>query len=570
MDKEAFWTINYDAFNESQQTALLQLSTLKSGFMLVQGPPGTGKSHLIAHGIIPLLCSAPRHETVLVCCNSNIAVDQLLMKLVDTKLLPKTSVARVGHEASVSTDVKNLGLFCETGTPRVLNAKVIFTTVHKASQNRDPGTWPSIDCIIFDEAAQLSQSATLLTLARSPGCLRVVLVGDHKQIRPYVDDSLLDRGYGVSLMERIVNCSGAEKNNAGQTSPSSASPDATSKGVVAFTMLRHQYRMPPSVCDVVSSLFYRGLLLNGNGLPSAQPKQEIFQRLPPICVLDIEFGERIFDSSHQSYCNPAEAEAVRVVYEWVQKRGGVAPEQMCVISPWVAHTMALRMSIGKISKDRANEYSNRRPNARPLPDENKMSNIDTVDKFQGSERDVVFLSPCATSVAGRSEDPNFLNVAVSRCRHVLFIVGKVEALAAGSTMWNTLLSTIGKQQSVQRVRIASLQELTPALERLWAANDAPPASNTTTATSGDAETRAQRATDNKGEALAILQRRRRERAAQDAALRVEQQGDDDERHELLLDEGYQVMLDEERGSAKRPREDAETVEVLKSEKQQHN
>mmetsp|Transcript_15012 Transcript_15012/g.25490 ORF Transcript_15012/g.25490 Transcript_15012/m.25490 type:complete len:397 (+) Transcript_15012:212-1402(+) len=324
-------------------------------------------------------------------------------------------------------------------------------------------------------------------------------------------------------------------------------------------MLRHQYRMPPSVRHVVSTLFYRGLLLDGHNLPSAQPtKKEIFQRLPPICVLDIAFGERVFEASQQSYCNPAEAEAVRVVYEWVQAKGGVAPEHMCVISPWVAHTTALRMRLGNLSKERAQEYGDRKPNAPPLPDETKLLNIDTVDKFQGSERDVVLLSPCATHVAGRSADPNFLNVAVSRCRHMLLVVGNAEALSQGSAMWKALLDAMGQQQpsAVQRVRVTSLEDLMPALERLWAARDAPPAAtpaSTPAGTDAEAQKQAQRAVENKVRALAILQRRREERAAQEAALRAEQPDDDD-------DEGYEVMLDEERGSLKRPRENAATAD----------
>ncbi|KAL7526857.1 hypothetical protein ACHAXR_004188, partial [Thalassiosira sp. AJA248-18] len=262
--------VDLKGFNKQQQRALALDALTSTGLVLIQGPPGTGKSHIICHGILPQAVS--RNERVLVVCNSNVAVDALMLKcLKDDIACVKDKVGRCGFKESVSDDIVNLGLFLEGGissacdqygnTPgansntvdstvqtQICSAQIIFTTIHYASKEKAKSTisddyW-RFDTLVLDEAAQIEDAKLMIVLARCPSLNKMILVGDPKQLQPYVPDSLRNQHYGRSTMERVMD----------------ASKNADGFDSAPHVMLERQFRMAPPLRSIVSHLYYDGRL----------------------------------------------------------------------------------------------------------------------------------------------------------------------------------------------------------------------------------------------------------------------------------------------------------------------
>lgn len=257
-DSSLHGTIDFDAFNKQQQRALALEALTDEGVVLCQGPPGTGKSHIVCHGILPQVVS--RNEKVLVVCNSNVAVDALLLKCAEIDSL-QGKLLRCGFKINVNSEVVDKGLYAE-GISKALNqygdtpgahsntgdsgvqdhirsSQVVFTTIHYASKRKDDSTgeeeyW-NFDTLILDEAAQLEDSKLFIFLARCPSLKKFVLVGDPKQLQPYVSDSLRQQGHGMSSMERLMSSTAARTD---ESAP--------------FIMLEQQFRMAPILRDLVS------------------------------------------------------------------------------------------------------------------------------------------------------------------------------------------------------------------------------------------------------------------------------------------------------------------------------
>ena len=91
--------------NEEQKKALALNALTVEGTVIIQGPPGTGKSHLLAKGILPQMLR--NHDRVLVICNSNAALDELLTKVNDQQDYGSQELIRAGFEKSIGEDVLN-------------------------------------------------------------------------------------------------------------------------------------------------------------------------------------------------------------------------------------------------------------------------------------------------------------------------------------------------------------------------------------------------------------------------------------------------------------------------------
>lgn len=102
---------------------------------------------------------------------------------------------------------------------------------------------------MLDEAGQIQESKLFSILARLKSIKKVVLIGDHKQLQPYVCDGVRVQGYGVSTMERLLGVCKADKKSF-----------EDENGIRRWVMLEVQHRMPTAIRTVVSELFYAGKL----------------------------------------------------------------------------------------------------------------------------------------------------------------------------------------------------------------------------------------------------------------------------------------------------------------------
>jgi ATP-dependent RNA/DNA helicase IGHMBP2 len=419
------------ALNPPQQAGVL-FALSAQDVAILHGPPGTGKTTTIAEVIYQAVRQGDR---VLACAPSNTAVDNLLERLV--AMLP--NVLRVGHPARVfealrghtldelvENDPANnviedmrrevdaliraserdfrgrdgqqrrRDLFAEAGQLRgqirsleksiirgVLDrADVVCTTTtidEELLSDRE------FDLVVIDEACQCTLPSIWQAVLRAD---RLVLAGDHCQLPPTVlSDEAAKAGMRDSMMQRLIVREGEE----------------------VFRQLTVQYRMHEAIMRFSSDSFYEGSLI-----ADASVKSHRLCDLPhvletpltdtPIDFFDTagaEFDEQV-EADGESKLNPKEANLiVRLVHDLLE--AGVAEHQIAVIAPYAAQVRLLR---GRLD----------------LPE----LEIDTVDGFQGREKEVVLLTMVRSNQIkeiGFLADTRRTNVAMTRARRKLIMVG---------------------------------------------------------------------------------------------------------------------------------------------------
>jgi DNA replication ATP-dependent helicase Dna2 len=233
----------------------------------------------------------------------------------------------------------------------------------------------SFDVVVVDEASQLTEPDTLAAINRGE---RFVLVGDHKQLPPVVQAG---GDLETSLFERLIDMH----------------PEAA-------VMLDRQYRMSQRIQAFSSREFYDGALRPASGAVAAQS----------ITDLDIDPTKNtIYDGvafvpvegTEAAHTDEAEADRVAAIIQSYLD-AGVDPDAIGVIAPFRAQVSTI---------------------ARAAPEG---VTVDTVDRFQGSSKEVIIVSFVASgSLDGPIfEDPRRMNVALTRAKKALVLVGDPDAL----------------------------------------------------------------------------------------------------------------------------------------------
>ncbi|MDZ7689360.1 MAG: AAA domain-containing protein [Halobacteriales archaeon] len=351
--------------NEAQNRAVSR-SVSARDFSLIQGPPGTGKTYTVARLVRALVEDG---ERVLLSAFTNRAVDNALEALLQQGF---DDFVRLGTRDGVRADMLE-HRFDESGDPTERataleeSSVVACTTATCASRvTREQ----KFDYAVVDEASQLTEPATLsaVNLAET-----FVLVGDHEQLPP------VSKTEAPSLFERL-----AEEH-----------PDSA-------VTLRQQYRMAQRIQAFSSKEFYDGALFPADADVARRSLSDVVEPpdgfFDPVTFVPVEGEEN-------GNVNRAEAEAVETVHEELVG-AGVSSDDIAVIAPF-------RAQVAEIS--------------RRLPDEVA---VDTVDRFQGSSEEVVIVSFVASDDLNSPvfDDPRRLNVALTRAKRSLVLVGNPDAL----------------------------------------------------------------------------------------------------------------------------------------------
>ncbi|WP_276301822.1 AAA domain-containing protein [Halorussus lipolyticus] len=361
--------------NEAQNDAV-NLAVNAEDFALVHGPPGTGKTYTIARTIRAMV---ERGERVLLSAFTNRAVDNALEALRDQGF---EDIVRVGTESGVREDMQDLRLE-QAGDPNdrvaeLRNASVVAATTATCGSRimREQ----SFDAALVDEASQLTEPETLSAVNLAD---RFVLVGDHQQLPPVVRT---ENALSTSLFERLIE----------------EHPDA---GV----MLDRQYRMRQRIQAFSSREFYDGDLRPASGEVAGQRLAD----LPEVTADDLPDDLRgnggvsfVDPGGHtDGNTNPVEAERVAEIVESFLAVG-VEPAEIGVIAPF-------RAQVAEIGRRVGDEVT-----------------VDTVDRFQGSSKEVIVVSFVATENLESPifEDYRRVNVALTRAKKSLVLVGDDEAL----------------------------------------------------------------------------------------------------------------------------------------------
>ena len=359
--------------NNAAQNDAVELAVDAEDCALIHGPPGTGKTYTIARTIRALVEEGNR---VLLSAFTNRAVDNALEALRDQGF---ESVLRVGTETGVRGDMQDVRLV-QRGDPNekaaeLRDAPVVAATTAACGSRvlREC----EFDVAVVDEASQLTEPGTHAAINRAD---RFVLVGDHEQLPPVVR---AENDLTTSLFQRLIE----------------TYPDAS-------VMLDRQYRMSQRIQAFASAEFYDGALRPATPEVAGQTLRDLGvdpADLPDGLAGGVDFVDP--DGSRDGNRNVREAERVAEVVD-AYLAAGVDPDAIGVIAPFRAQVA---------------EIGRRTP-----------VTVDTVDRFQGSSKAVIVVSLVATGDLDGPifEDHRRMNVALTRAKKQLTLVGDPEALAS--------------------------------------------------------------------------------------------------------------------------------------------
>lgn len=422
-EKYTFQPQRFPWLNPTQETAVNEVLWAKD-VAVVHGPPGTGKTTTLVEAIYETL----RKETqVLVCAQSNMAVDWISEKLVDHGV----PVLRIGNPTRVNDkmlsftyerrfenhpeypelwairksirDIREKKQRGDSAHQKIARlrerAQELEMRIHESLMNEARvvactlvGSANKIlvgqkfSTLFIDEAAQALEPACWIAIRRAH---RIVLAGDHQQLPATVKCyEAQKQGLGKTLMERIV-----------ENVPS------------AVTLLRVQYRMHEQIMHFSSNWFYEGKV---ECAPEIKYRS-ILDYDTPIMWIDSPSPEAFVGSNH-GRINREEAElTLTTLSAYVEKIGcqRYIDEHLdvAIITPYRLQAQYLRSLLKK------NET------LRPI---RKSISVNTVDGFQGQERDIVLISLVRSNEHGQIgflNDLRRMNVAITRARMKLIIIG---------------------------------------------------------------------------------------------------------------------------------------------------
>ena len=427
----SFESQRFPWLNPTQERAVNEVLWAKD-VAVVHGPPGTGKTTTLVEAINETLM---KESQVLVCAQSNMALDWISEQLVDRGI----NVLRIGNPTRVNDKmlgftyerrfeshpdypqlwairkaIRELRSHRKRGDERFhqkfehlkarateleirINsnlfdeARVVASTLVGSANRVLEGM--KFGTLFIDEAAQALEAACWIPMRR---VTRVVLAGDHCQLPPMVKSiAALKAGLGKSLMERIVE----------------HKPDVV-------TLLKIQYRMNEKIMKFSSDWFYHGEV---ESAPQTR-NRGILDLDEPIEWRDSKVDDEEGDSGEsfvgESFgrINKAEAQLTLDTLEDYFKKIGkqrIFDEHIDVgvISPYRAQVQYLRRLIRKRESFKPYRHS---------------ISVNTVDGFQGQERDIILISLVRSNEQGQIgflNDLRRMNVAITRARMKLIILG---------------------------------------------------------------------------------------------------------------------------------------------------
>jgi DNA replication ATP-dependent helicase Dna2 len=379
----------------AQRQAFVQ-AWAASPLHLVQGPPGTGKTRLLALLVAALVW---RGERILLTAFTHTAVDHALEALAAVgsefgkplrlyRFRPRSTSERlrpVGIESIGATHrlPGHGGLVCAT---TILSARAFCSSEPSARIGAAP-----FDRVVFDEAAQIPLPHALCAL---PCASRWVLFGDDAQLGPVIVADHLPTAPTESLFQRLAQWHRP-------------------------TLLDETWRMNLELCQFPSRAFYSGQLQ-----PAAPVASRRFQtRAAPNRRFEAVLGPDPpavlvrFDHDACDRVSRDEAECAAALCAELLLVRGVAPEQMAVIAPFRRQNREITERLSQRVGTRV---------ALPV--------IDTVERIQGQERELVIVSLTASDPDALRSDSRFffsperLNVALTRARTKLIVLASAQLL----------------------------------------------------------------------------------------------------------------------------------------------
>ena len=425
---------------DDSQRAAVAFALSASDLAVVHGPPGTGKTTTVVEFIRQTVA---REESVLACAPSNTATDHLLKKLAAAGL----KVVRLGHPARVAEELRHHALDLQVESHE--NTKIAKEMLQEADNlfrqaDRFTRARPArnakqdlrreakrllrdakllkkqashqiidgcdvvcattalhsdllgdrmFDWAVVDEACQSTEPGTWVPLLNA---YRVLLAGDHCQLPPtVVSQTAAQEGFAVSLLERAVSHYGDH----------------------ITRLLMRQYRMHETIMQFSSQQFYDGKVIAD---PSVA-HHTLAELLAESSESDLASPAKFIDTAGtgwdeemepdgESRRNPSEAQFVWAKAKQLLERG-LPGKDLAIIAPYAGQVRLLRS----------------------LGERHRQVEIDTVDGFQGREKEVILISLVRSNTMGEIgflADRRRMNVALTRARRKLIVVGNSATLGS--------------------------------------------------------------------------------------------------------------------------------------------
>ena len=423
--------------NVSQNEALALVHNAQD-VAIIHGPPGTGKTTTLVQAIMETLKT---EQQVMVCAPSNADVDLLAEKLGEQKI----EVLRIGHPARVNEEILSKTLDAKIAHHRdfkdlkdmrkkadelfslaskykrsygsaertqrraikaeahklkddakllefyivndiMVKTQVIACTLVGANNSTLKGM--TFQTVFIDEAAQALEPASWIPILKSH---RVIFAGDHCQLPPTIKSfEAAKEGLEVTLFEKAIQRNKAD------------------------VMLQEQYRMNEKIMGFSSRFFYKDELMANEFVKNWKIYPED-QEVEFVDTVGTGFYEAV-DKETRSSFNEEEADLLikhlRQYLEQLDTMGKVDEVgNIGIISPYKAQTTLIAEKLNEAGME---------------PEIQEKINVNTVDSFQGQERDVVYISLVRSNEKGEIgflSDTRRMNVAITRAKKKLVVIG---------------------------------------------------------------------------------------------------------------------------------------------------
>lgn len=455
---------NIPHLNPSQNSAVELVRSTKD-VALLHGPPGTGKTTTLIESIHQTLKT---ESQILVCAPSNAAVDLLVEKLIEKDI----SVVRIGHPARVTEEILNQTLDAKIATHPdykllkdlkkkseeyfhlsgkwkrnfgstereqrklmltearqlkteakklsnyitndvLIKTRVVASTLVGANHSKLKGM--RFTTCFVDEAGQALEPANWIPVLKSD---RIVFAGDHQQLPPTIKSiEAAKKGLNTTLFEKNINRN------------------------LNTVMLKEQYRMNEKIMNFSSSYFYQDELIANESVIH----QKLFSDDEVVEFIDTA-GTGYFESINRdtkSSFNKEEAKLlVRHLEQYVELLNVNKvdfPLSIGVISPYKAQIEFLKSLISESNLAKVEEV---------------FISVNTIDSFQGQEKDVIYLSLVRSNEEGTIgflSDERRMNVALTRAKSKLIVFGDSGTIAAKNQFYSKFVDYV---QSIEAYKSA--------------------------------------------------------------------------------------------------------------------
>ncbi|MBK8152309.1 MAG: AAA family ATPase [Saprospiraceae bacterium] len=423
----------------TEHLTIIQRILNAQDYFLLWGPPGTGKTSIIVKHLCKYFIGCSE-ESVLLLAYTNRAVDEMCSAALE--IIEENSLIRIGSRYAVHQDFRHYLLeevSMQFNSRALLldhlqKTRLYAATVASILGKKELFDVKQFDILIIDEASQILEPHIIGLL---PLFKRVIFIGDHLQL-PAV--SVQDESQSIILNQELLQ--------AGFRSTSESLFERLWKQCVVkewehcIGMLQSQGRMHLEIMDIVNQLFYQSKLevmnrdKNGKQLRLLSHPDSLSSNpnniFPNKRLVFIDVGKS--ESNFSFKTNRAEAlivaELVEQIYHHYKEENLIwSSESVGVITPFRAQITAIRAALYERGLDKID------------------LTVDTVERYQGSARDIIILSTVIQdsrllsqiqSVDANGIDRK-LNVALSRARERIIICGVSDALQ-NSTEYQYLLA----------------------------------------------------------------------------------------------------------------------------------